>query len=327
MKLAMRWTPGSAFVVALAVAVSAHAVGPKYGRGSSATPPAPPDAPTPMPAVAPVPRVAPLPPLPPTPPTARLAPLARLRHMLPPKGWYGVSLRCSDCSIRRDDDDGAVLEWRFRSDPEIAGVEPESPAAVAGVQEGDVITHINGAKITSREGGKSFGATAPGETVKWTLERAGKPVDVTLKVGDRPEEWGALAGELDALRLAEKELERANERLTIRLRDADASPKAEREALLDAQRQLENARRQLRQAAPRAYMWGYDTTPAPDGDERTAERARRAEEQARRLRYQGDVGSSHVEVRGSSRVVVTEDDDGNVVIDTPDATIKVQKKR
>lgn len=319
MKLAMRRAPGSAFVLVLAVAASGYAVGPKAGSVAAPTPPVSPV--PPVPAVAPV---APVPPMPPVAPMPRLAPLARLRHMLPPKGWYGVSLRCSDCSIRRDGEDSDVLEWRFRSEPEIAGVEPDSPADSAGVREGDIITHIDGKKITTREGGRSFGATAPGATVKWTLERAGKPVDVTLKVGERPEEWSVLAGELDAMRRAERELERASERLKIRLRETDASPKVQREALLEAQRQLEEVRRQLDRTAPRAYRWNYDMTPAPDGDERAAQAD---EERSRRLRYQGDVGSSHVEVRGSSRVVVTEDDDGNVVIDTPDATIKVQKKR
>jgi hypothetical protein len=324
MKFAMRWAPGSAFALAMIVAVTAHAVGPRRGS-TSTTPPvaAAPEA-LPAPGVAPVPAVSPAPSLP---PMSGLAPLARLRHLLPPKGWYGVSLRCSDCSIRRDDEEGAVLEWRFRVEPEVASVEADSPADRAGVQEGDMITHIDGAKITSRDGGKRFGAIAPGDKVKWTLKRDGKSLNVIITADERPDEWSAWAGDQDALLRAEEELERANEKIQLRLRGSDLDLKGQREALLDAQRQMEEVRRHLGRSTPRAYAWGYSTTPAPEAERRAAERAMRAdEERAKRLRYQGDVGSSHVEVRGSSRVVVTEDDDGNLIIDTPDATIKVEKK-
>ena len=330
MKFAKRWVPGSVFGLALIVAVTAQAVGPRYGS-TSTTPPvaAAPEAP-PVPGVAPVPAVAPTAGLPPTPelaPMSRLAPLARLRHMLPPKGWYGVSLRCSDCSIRRDDEAGAVLEWRFRVEPEVASVEADSPADRAGVREGDLITHIDGIKITSRDGGKRFGTTAPGEKVKWTLKRDGKPLDVTITADERPEEWSAWAGSQDALRQAEENLARANETIKLRLRSSDLNLKGQREALLDAQRQMEEVRRELGRSAPRGFSWDYSTGPAPEAEQREAERAMRADEaRPKRLRYQGDVGSSHVEVRGSSRVVVTEDNDGNVIIDTPDATIKVEKK-
>src|SRR5262249_15355131 len=119
----------------LVTAVSAaNAYGPRatfVDLPAPPAPPAPPVAPVPTPVVAPMP---PMPPMPPSPPS-----IWRMRHMLPPKAWYGVSLRCSDCSVRQDEDD-KVLEWRFRSEPEISGIEPDSPADRAGVRDGDVIT-------------------------------------------------------------------------------------------------------------------------------------------------------------------------------------------
>lgn len=324
MTFAKRGAPGAALLLMIGGAFSADAIGPRTGSEVVAPAPAPRPAPAAAPSAPPAPA---LPAVAPTPPPPALLPLARLRHLLPPKAWYGVSLRCSDCSIRRDGESRATLEWRFRSEPEIASVEAGSPAERAGVKEGDKITQIDGVKITTPDGSRRFGAAAPGEKVRWTVLRDGKSVDLQITAGERPEEWSAWAGEQDALRRAEQELERASQQFRVRVRGADLDLDSQRKALAEAQRQLEVARRQLRQSSGGWYPWDGEGTPAPEAEEHAADQARRADEaRARRLRYQGDVGSSHVEVRGSSRVVVTEDDDGNVVIDTPDATIKVEKK-
>jgi len=280
------------------------------------------------------PRATPVPPVAPLPPEASepaLAPLpslpslARLHH-LPTGGWFGVSLRCGDCSIRRSDRDSIqALEWRFRSEPEILSVEPGSPADHAGIKSGDAITHVGGIDITSRDGGRRFGATRPGDEVEWTIDRDGKSIVVKLKAAQRPDDDELV--DQDVIRDVRRELEGARLRLRStrdqfgnhRSQDFDENVTL---AIERAQQNLEAAQRRLENS------FG-DSTPSSDRDAAEADAALQAERSAhsRRVRYRGDIGTSHVEVRGSSRVVVTEDGNGGLVIDTPDASIHIDKKR
>ncbi len=65
----------------------------------------------------------------------------------------------------------------------VAQVEPNTPAAEAGLEEGDVIVELNGKKVSnSREFRLNIAAIAPGKTVELKLVRDGrsKEVDVTL---------------------------------------------------------------------------------------------------------------------------------------------------
>jgi predicted metalloprotease with PDZ domain len=70
---------------------------------------------------------------------------------------------------------------RFRSGGlAINGVEPNSPASVAGLRRGDVITKINGQQIS----GFPFNTLA-GKTVTLTVERDGTQTTVPMTVGSR----------------------------------------------------------------------------------------------------------------------------------------------
>jgi S1-C subfamily serine protease len=55
--------------------------------------------------------------------------------------------------------------WSFSSDPIVERVERGSQAERAGLRAGDVLTHIDGIALTSAEGGRTFGAVQPGDTV------------------------------------------------------------------------------------------------------------------------------------------------------------------
>jgi membrane-associated protease RseP (regulator of RpoE activity) len=301
--------PGLGALLLLTAASAAHAHGPRLNAVEPPTPPAPP---TPRAAPAPIPVVAPMPPIPPAPPS-----IWRMRHMLPPKAWYGVSLRCSDCSIRQDEDDHG-LEWRFRSEPEISGIEPDSPAERAGVKDGDVITKVNGKSITSRDGGREFGGVKPGDKVKWTVERDSKPMELTLTADERPDDWTTPHAMNDeTMRKVYEELLRAHQQMNENMRGTN------RQAIENAMKEVEDARRQLRQARAYRYDYDYDDSTPIAGKDGVFVVPKQSK--TRSVRYTGEVGTSHVEVRGTSRVVVTEKDDGGIVIDTPDATIRVEK--
>ena len=71
----------------------------------------------------------------------------------------------------------------------VAGVEPEGPAAKAGVEPGDVIRAVDGKPIkTPRDLAMTIGAAKPGETVKLDLIRDGADRSVKLALVELPNE-------------------------------------------------------------------------------------------------------------------------------------------
>ncbi len=90
------------------------------------------------------------------------------------RGWLGVSVQ---------DQPGAG------GGVSIAGVERNGPAAKAGVRAGDVVTAVNGAKVDSaRNLIRAVAATPPGNSLRLTLRRQGRDMDVPVTVGRRPAE-------------------------------------------------------------------------------------------------------------------------------------------
>src|SRR5262245_27315983 len=318
----------------LILAAAAHAAGPPARR-------------TPAPPVPPVPPTYAVPYSVPSPETLRelqryVDPLSFGKAR--PRGWFGIALNCEDCSIRMDDSTGAPL-WRFRSAPEIVSVDPESPAEQAGVQQGDLLKEIDGVPITSAQGGRRFGAVKPNGKVRWTLDRYGKTQSVTLTAEEHPDNdfWWADDEMRERLQSTIDHLEKEEEALRAQKSSVPLSSKdqAELQELENSQRELKRLLRQMDRndfpsRSSRGWWWAQPT-PSP----RQAPRAMVApvppvppdaplppSSRSRHLRYQGKVGGSDVEVRGSGAVAVTEDRaDGEVVITTPDATIRIRKSK
>ncbi|MBN8897792.1 MAG: trypsin-like peptidase domain-containing protein [Rhodospirillales bacterium] len=87
------------------------------------------------------------------------------------RGWLGVSV---------EERDGRVV---------IATIDRSGPAARAGVRASDVVLAINGERVeTSRGLIRSVAAVAPGNTVKLTVRRQGREIDIPVTVGRRPQE-------------------------------------------------------------------------------------------------------------------------------------------
>src|SRR5262245_54300552 len=114
---------------------------------------------------------------------------------VPKIGYLGISdLSCS-CSTNfsmrsRDGQRTIVREWEFRSEPIVRGVESDGPTA-GKLHDEDVITAIDGALITTREGSRRFSAIAPDQAITLTVRREGHEVQVPIKVGGIcPEELG-----------------------------------------------------------------------------------------------------------------------------------------
>jgi serine protease Do len=87
------------------------------------------------------------------------------------RGWLGVSVEDSDSGVT------------------VAGVERNSPAAKAGIHQGDMIVAVNGEHVdTSRSLIRSVAAAAPGKDVNLSIRRQGHDIDVSVTVGRRPPE-------------------------------------------------------------------------------------------------------------------------------------------
>jgi serine protease Do len=86
------------------------------------------------------------------------------------RGWLGVSVENSDNGVT------------------VAGVERTSPAARAGLRQGDAILAVNGERIEGARGLiRTVAAVAPGSNVSLTIRRQGREMDVSVTVGRRPE--------------------------------------------------------------------------------------------------------------------------------------------
>ena len=90
------------------------------------------------------------------------------------RGWLGVSVE--------DRDDGVT----------IATLDRTGPAAKAGIRAGDVVTAVNGDKIDSSRGLiRAVAVVPPGNSVRVTILRAGREMEITINVGRRPAEQQA----------------------------------------------------------------------------------------------------------------------------------------
>jgi serine protease Do len=74
----------------------------------------------------------------------------------------------------------------------LAAIQPNSPAADAGLQPGDVIQAVNGTKVTNpKELALNVANIQPGEDAHLSVLRDGQAKDVTVKVGTLPNEQTA----------------------------------------------------------------------------------------------------------------------------------------
>jgi hypothetical protein len=142
-----------------------------------------------------------------------------------PRGWSGFGLTCSNCG-GAPGDSGKPPVWEFGTLPTIYIVEPGSPAGRAGIQIGDVLTHLDGVSLLTKEGGRRFGALQPGQRVRWTVLRGGRVIEAkavterrpgsrNLRLDDLQETLRGLGEGGEAERLSE-EITRASEELARR---------------------------------------------------------------------------------------------------------------
>ena len=87
------------------------------------------------------------------------------------RGWLGVSV---------EDRDSAVI---------IARLDRNGPAAKAGIKAGDQVVAVNGEPIESSRGLiRAVAAEHPGGSIRVTVRRAGREMEIAVNVGRRPTE-------------------------------------------------------------------------------------------------------------------------------------------
>jgi predicted metalloprotease with PDZ domain len=77
--------------------------------------------------------------------------------------------------------------FAFRSAPQVENVEPGTPAARAGMQRGDRLTHIDGIPLTTSAAWRRFSAVQPGQRVSWTFTRNGRQQTAAMAAMRRPD--------------------------------------------------------------------------------------------------------------------------------------------
>jgi S1-C subfamily serine protease len=67
-------------------------------------------------------------------------------------------------------------------------IDRDGPGAAAGVRQGDVIVHWNGAPIRTVQALiQTLGSDSIGSVVALSILRAGEPTDLQLTIGERPQ--------------------------------------------------------------------------------------------------------------------------------------------
>jgi serine protease Do len=104
------------------------------------------------------------------------------------RGWIGVQIQPVTADIAESiglkKAEGALV-----SEPQANG-----PAAKAGIEAGDVITAVNGSPVKdARDLAKQIGSIAPGTSVKLDVWRKGQTKDLSLSLGEMPNQREARA--------------------------------------------------------------------------------------------------------------------------------------
>src|SRR5712692_7097276 len=110
------------------------------------------------------------------------------------RGWIGVQIQPVTAEIAESiglkQAEGALV-----SDPQANG-----PAAKAGIEAGDVITAVNGAAVKdARDLARQIGAIAPGTSVKLTVWRKGEEKNLSVSLGELPNQREVRATTPDTL--------------------------------------------------------------------------------------------------------------------------------
>ena len=112
---------------------------------------------------------------------ARTVADALVAHGRVPRGWLGVGIQDLDAELAK------LLEVKVAKGVLITQVEPDSPAASAGLKRRDVVVALNGKALrSSADLRNSVSLTGPGKTVALAVVRGGANRTVDVELGEMP---------------------------------------------------------------------------------------------------------------------------------------------
>jgi len=104
------------------------------------------------------------------------------------RGWIGVQIQPVTAEIAES------LNLKSTRGALVAEPQPGSPAVTAGIRAGDIITQVNGNPVRdARELARTIGAMPPGTSVRLTVLRNGAEQQITLTLGELPNQREARA--------------------------------------------------------------------------------------------------------------------------------------
>jgi membrane-associated protease RseP (regulator of RpoE activity) len=232
-----------------------------------------------------------------SPESPRLPPVPRPFPTHP--AWFGMSVSSDGCTIKASKS-GGPLEWRFDNPPKVRTVEPGSPAEAAGIEAGDRITHVDGLKIDSEDGGKRFSSIKPGETVEIKARRNGIDKVIKLQAIETPQ----------AILDREREYERAARAYEERTRSQEGRAR-EIEEFSRQREVVARERAKEYEALGRAYEFDAQT--------------RGLDPESMPVRFLETSDGSKIEVRGEDSVrVIRDESTGEIVVKTRDVFVRIK---
>ena len=95
-------------------------------------------------------------------------------------GRFGFAVACTGCTRRVSAD--SLPQWTFTSNPGIGDLDPDGPAAAAGLRVGDVIVRVDGRDVLQFAGALALARADRDASLVLTVEQAdGTLLPVTLK--------------------------------------------------------------------------------------------------------------------------------------------------
>lgn len=110
------------------------------------------------------------------------------KHGKVTRGWLGVAIQDIDENLAESfglDKAEGIL---------VSETQTDSPAEEAGIKQGDILIKLEGTALKDvNDLRNKIALTVPGTEVSVQLIREGKPVDLQVKIGEQPDDFGSIA--------------------------------------------------------------------------------------------------------------------------------------